>query len=179
MTWFLYGRSAGEKVLLASPTSNWWPWYYDASIPGNISIEAAGGGMGSMFAPIGGISLGSVLQDAADIAYASVFGRSSPGTMTAPSVGSISGSSIASRSQLPSRTVYDVPVELPFPTGPSLPGLTIQKTVWGRRPYRHMNPCNPRALKRAIRRVKRFEKFAKQSIRITKRVKAPRKRTCR
>lgn len=66
-----------------------------------------------------------------------------------------------------------------------LPGLgqgglpTYRVNVFGRRSYRRMNACNPRALKRAIRRVKRFEKFARQSVRIAHKVKMPRKRTCR
>lgn len=66
-----------------------------------------------------------------------------------------------------------------------LPGLgqggVIQVPGWSvGKKYRRMNPCNARALRRAIRRVKRFEKFAKQSIRISRRVKVAKGRTrCR
>lgn len=36
-----------------------------------------------------------------------------------------------------------------------------------RRRYRRINPCNPRALRRALRRAKAFEHFARRVIRIT------------
>lgn len=36
--------------------------------------------------------------------------------------------------------------------------------TYGRKKYRRMNPLNPRALKRAIRRAEGFEKFAKKTM---------------
>jgi len=35
---------------------------------------------------------------------------------------------------------------------------------WGRKKYRRMNPLNPRALKRALRRAEGFEKFARRTV---------------
>jgi hypothetical protein len=40
-----------------------------------------------------------------------------------------------------------------------------------RRRYRRMNVCNPRALRRALRRAKGFESFAKEVVHITNRKK--------
>lgn len=51
-----------------------------------------------------------------------------------------------------------------FPALPAMPGeLTLP---WGgqRKKYRKMNPLNPRALKRALRRAEGFEKFAKKTV---------------
>lgn len=47
--------------------------------------------------------------------------------------------------------------------GSALPGGQPLFT-WGRRKYRRMNPLNPRALKRALRRAEGFEKFAKRTV---------------
>lgn len=44
------------------------------------------------------------------------------------------------------------------------------------RKRRRMNPLNPRALRRALTRVKGFERFARRSISVTKRVKVKRRR---
>lgn len=44
-----------------------------------------------------------------------------------------------------------------FPGGE--PGIT-----WGRRRSRRMNPLNPKALRRALRRAEAFEKFAKRTV---------------
>lgn len=81
-----------------------------------------------------------------------------------------------------------------FPSAPQLPSRTgrIRRTTRGGVPTfrvnvfggkrRRMNACNPRALRRAIRRVKHFEKFAKQSVRISHKVKLQKgrgRKTCR
>jgi hypothetical protein len=47
--------------------------------------------------------------------------------------------------------------------GSALPGGQPLFT-WGRKKYRRMNPLNPRALKRALRRAEGFEKFAKRTV---------------
>lgn len=36
--------------------------------------------------------------------------------------------------------------------------------TWGRKKYRRLNPLNPKALKRALRRAEGFEKFAKRTV---------------
>lgn len=36
--------------------------------------------------------------------------------------------------------------------------------TWGKKKYRRMNPLNPKALKRALRRAEGFEKFARQTV---------------
>ena len=138
-----------------------------------------GGIMGSMFSPVidfssgSGGGWGSVLSGIGDLAtqflYSQVPVRTGPGNV----------------SQYP--TVGGLPVpgaggNIPVPrTG--IPGIPLPNKVgfaFGRKKYRHMNACNPRALKRAIRRVKRFEKFAKQSVKISSHVKTSRRRTsCR
>lgn len=41
----------------------------------------------------------------------------------------------------------------------------------GGRTYRRMNPLNPRALRRSMRRVQAFAKFARKTISFTHRVK--------
>lgn len=42
-----------------------------------------------------------------------------------------------------------------------VPGLTFGPI---RKKYRHMNPLNPKALKRALRRAESFEKFARRTV---------------
>jgi hypothetical protein len=44
------------------------------------------------------------------------------------------------------------------------------------RPYRYMNPLNPRALRRAVRRAQSFARFARRTIQITQRVKLKKRR---
>ncbi len=50
-------------------------------------------------------------------------------------------------------------------------GKFLRRVGLGRR-HRRMNVCNPRALRRSLRRVKGFEHFAKQVVRIV----SPKKR---
>lgn len=64
------------------------------------------------------------------------------------------------------------------------PGGAVQRAVRGAldlgggggRTYRRMNPLNPRALRRAMRRVESFAKFSKKTISFTKRVKMKKRR---
>lgn len=42
--------------------------------------------------------------------------------------------------------------------------------------YRRMNPLNPRALRRSMRRVQSFAKFARKTISFTQRVKMKKRR---
>lgn len=44
------------------------------------------------------------------------------------------------------------------------------------RPYRRMNPLNPKALRRGMRRVQAFARFASRTIQFTKRVKMKKRR---
>jgi len=44
----------------------------------------------------------------------------------------------------------------------------------GGKRHRRMNPCNPRALRRALRRAHSFAKFAHKVVRVEKRFKKPR-----
>lgn len=62
------------------------------------------------------------------------------------------------------------PGEMPINIGPlgidpgsALPGGQPLFT-WGKKKYRRMNPLNPRALKRALRRAEGFEKFARRTV---------------
>lgn len=46
----------------------------------------------------------------------------------------------------------------------------------GQAKHRHMNVCNPRALRRSMRRVQGFARFAKKTISFTKQVKMKKRR---
>lgn len=64
------------------------------------------------------------------------------------------------------RTTGTMPVNigpLGIDPGSALPGGQPLFT-WGRRRYRRMNPLNPKALKRALRRAEGFEKFARRTV---------------
>lgn len=55
--------------------------------------------------------------------------------------------------------------ELVIRPGAALPGgEPLFDTFTTRKKYRRMNPLNPKALKRALRRAEGFEKFAKQTM---------------
>lgn len=60
--------------------------------------------------------------------------------------------------------------------GALLGGMGSQDRGGSGRSYRRMNPGNIRALRRSIRRVKSFEKLAKESVRIASTVKMRRRR---
>ena len=142
---------------------------------------STGGSMGSMFAPIsdassGGFgSWGSLLGGLGDFAtnflYSQLPQRQGQGTIGYPTVGGLPVPGVGGNIPVP-RT------GIPGIQRPSAKGMYF---AGPQRRYRHMNACNPRALRRAIRRVKRFEKFAKQSVKISAHVKKPRgrARTCR
>lgn len=51
-----------------------------------------------------------------------------------------------------------------LPALPALPAGGAMIPFMGKKKYRKMNPLNPRALKRAIRRAEGFEKFAKKTV---------------
>lgn len=139
-----------------------WPWYYDPSLPGDVSF--GGSAMGTMFAPVGGISWGGVVTDLATDILGGAFGTAIGTAITRSS---------------PGGSVSTIPQRSPMSPVYAYPGIVARATVIGHKKYKRMNACNPKALKRAIRRVKRFEHFAKQSIKIAKKVKAPRRKTCR
>lgn len=146
------------------------PWWQE----GFLNFE--GDIMGSMFAPVigslGGGTSGSLFDDILSTGL-SIANRVI-GTPTAiervgsnvpawPTVGGLPLPGIGGKIDLPKK--YQVSL-----MGPD------------RKKYRRMNACNPRALTRAIRRVKKFEKFAKQSVRISSHVKlrkGARGRKCR
>jgi len=46
----------------------------------------------------------------------------------------------------------------------AMPGGEPLFSLGGKRKYRRMNPLNPRALKRALRRAEGFEKFARKTV---------------
>lgn len=46
----------------------------------------------------------------------------------------------------------------------AMPGGEPLFSIGGRKKYRRMNPLNPKALKRAIRRAEGFEKFARKTV---------------
>lgn len=48
--------------------------------------------------------------------------------------------------------------------GAAMPGGEPLFSFGGRKKYRRMNPLNPRALKRALRRAEGFEKFARKTV---------------
>jgi hypothetical protein len=48
------------------------------------------------------------------------------------------------------------------------------RLLGGGRKHRRMNPCNPRALRRALRRAHSFAKFARKVVRVEHRFKKPR-----
>jgi len=48
--------------------------------------------------------------------------------------------------------------------GAAMPGGEPLFGFGGRKKYRRMNPLNPRALKRALRRAEGFEKFARKTV---------------
>lgn len=114
-------------------------------------VATVGGGWGDL--------LGSTLQSITSLAS-----RSLPAIRGTPAPPAIPG----------------IPANPPFPIPGAGGAYNVKVNVVGRLRHRRMNACNPRALKRAIRRVKSFDKFARQSIKITKKVKTPRGRSkCR
>lgn len=79
----------------------------------------------------------------------------------------------------PAEAIPSYPTPDTSPVLVMAPNLTYGVTAYGRGGgYRRMNPCNPKALKRAIRRVDSFARFAKKSVKIMTKVKKPRRR-CR
>ena len=75
--------------------------------------------------------------------------------------GSIIGGALSGAIQRTTSTPPLIPA--PTQTSPLVvmgPNPLTSVTVFGRKKHRRMNPLNPRALRRAIRRAKRFEHFA-------------------
>jgi hypothetical protein len=58
--------------------------------------------------------------------------------------------------------------------GAGATAMTERLLRGGGRKHRRMNPCNPRALRRALRRAHAFSKFARKAIRVEHRFKKPR-----
>jgi hypothetical protein len=58
--------------------------------------------------------------------------------------------------------------------GAGATALTERMLKGGGRRHRRMNACNPRALRRALRRAHAFAKFARKAIRVEHRFKKPR-----
>jgi len=95
-------------------------------------------------------------------------GKITPGTVKA-------GAGIAATTAAAAAVPYILPSggaggRMPVNIGPlgidpgsALPGGQPLFT-WGRKKYRRMNPLNPRALKRALRRAEGFEKFARRTV---------------
>lgn len=95
-------------------------------------------------------------------------GKITPGAMkTAAGVAGAGATAITLSSALPrSSGPSQMPVQIgPLGIDPSsmLPGGQ-PLFRWGRKKYRRMNPLNPRALKRALRRAEGFEKFAHRTV---------------
>ena len=119
-------------------------------------------------AAIGG-PVGAVITGAS-IGGAVVSAVQKPGPPVAPPPGSIGGAV-----SFPGGTTVSVAGVLPShaamgahaPSGYHLDKAT--KTRWVRN--RRMNVANPRALRKAMRRVQGFEKLAKRTIQFTRRVK--------
>ncbi len=92
------------------------------------------------------------------------------GSKTRKAVGAALGVAVASK--LPGMTppILQSGGQAPINIGPlginpgaALPGGEPLFT-WGKKKYRRMNPLNPRALKRALRRAEGFEKFARRTV---------------
>jgi len=95
-------------------------------------------------------------------------GKITPGAVkTAAGVAGAGATAITIGSALPSMGGgRNMPVNigpLGIDPGSALPGGQPLFT-WGRKKYRRMNPLNPRALKRALRRAEGFEKFARRTV---------------
>ncbi len=93
-----------------------------------------------------------------------ILGKITPGAVkTAAGIGATTAAGVAI-SRIPQGTGMPVQIgPLGIDPGSALPGGSPFVT-WGRKKYRRMNPLNPRALKRALRRAEGFEKFAKRTV---------------
>lgn len=137
---------------------------------GALAGGALGGPAGAM---IGG-ALAKTLVPAAKTA--------SPGAGAAgivgPSIDFLRGFPASSKTGTPTNVLGDVSKALGFPfvaqenllagTGGA---ITVAADGTIRRRYRRMNMLNPRALRRSMRRVQGFAKFARKTISFTQRVK--------
>jgi len=97
-----------------------------------------------------------------------VLGKITPGRVKAVAgVGATAaGTAVVSRVLPRSPAPEDMPIQLgPLGIDPraALPGGQ-PLFAWGKKKYRRMNPLNPRALKRALRRAEGFEKFARRTV---------------
>lgn len=95
--------------------------------------------------------IGSKLGGSAGRAVASVARDAAPGI-----VGGVAGYTVG-------RALPTLPGPDMTPIGPDGKRVKGGKYVWTA-PRRRMNPLNPRALKRALRRAEGFEKFAKRTV---------------
>ncbi len=112
-------------------------------------------GVGKLVSKAGSWLLGRITPGA--VKTATTIAATAAGTAIVPAVlGGI----------IPSAPSTRMPVNIgPLGIDPmsALPGGSPLFT-YGKRRYRRMNPLNPRALKRALRRAEGFEKFAKKTV---------------
>lgn len=112
------------------------------------------------------VGLGKVASKAARWVGQRISGRSlkrAAGIVGAATV----GVPVLRSSGWPQPATDDMPIELgPLGIDPGaiLPGGRKFLTLGGGKTYRRMNPLNPRALKRALRRAEGFEKFARSTM---------------